>query len=326
VVPLGPGICIRSGSPPTVTVFDAQSCGGATTVRQGLELGDGGTAQMIGEPIRSVSLSAGAPPIVTVGSFGITVTLPMCVQVMTAFAFSAGNGIVGTSIRLRDRGDKRVVHSTCTSARLTRVRRRQMPKGPFEVVLVRHGETEWTRTRQHTGRTDLPLNDEGRRQAELVGSALAGRQFGLVLTSPLRRARETCELAGLCDEAQARDELAEWDYGEYEGRTTAEIRAERPDWSLWRDGVPGGESPDDVGRRADRVIDEVRAAGVDTLIFGHGHQLRVLAARWLGLAPADGRLLVLGTGSISILGYERETAALLRWNEPLEDAASPAAG
>jgi broad specificity phosphatase PhoE len=201
-----------------------------------------------------------------------------------------------------------------------------MAERPFEVVLVRHGETEWTRTRQHTGRTDLPLNDEGRRQAELVGSALAGRPLGLVLTSPLRRARETCELAGLGDLAQDRDDLAEWDYGEYEGRTTAEIRLERSDWSLWRDGVPGGESPDHVGRRADRVIDEVRATGVDTLIFGHGHQLRVLTARWLGLAPADGRLLVLGTGSISILGYERETAALLRWNEPLEEAASPAAG
>jgi broad specificity phosphatase PhoE len=201
-----------------------------------------------------------------------------------------------------------------------------MAEGLFDVVLVRHGETEWTRTRQHTGKTDLPLNDKGRRQAALVGKALAGRDFGLVLTSPLRRARETCELAGFGDVAQVRDELAEWDYGAYEGRTTAEIRAERPEWSLWRDGVPGGESPNDVGRRADRVIAEVRAAAVDTLIFGHGHQLRVLAARWLGLAPPDGRLLVLDTGSISILGFERETPALLRWNEPLEEAAGAAAG
>ena len=197
-----------------------------------------------------------------------------------------------------------------------------MAERPPEVVLVRHGETEWTRTRQHTGKTDLPLDDDGRSQAELVGRALAGREFGLVLTSPLARARETCELAGYGDLAQARPDLAEWDYGDYEGRTTAEIRAERPDWSLWRDGVPGGESPEDVGRRADRVVAEVRAAGVDTLIFGHGHQLRVLAARWLGLAPADGRLLVLSTASISILGYERETAALLRWNEPVQQAAS----
>jgi len=197
-----------------------------------------------------------------------------------------------------------------------------MAERPPEVVLVRHGETEWTRTRQHTGKTDLPLDDDGRNQAELVGRALAGREFGLVLTSPLARARETCELAGYGDLAQARPDLAEWDYGDYEGRTTAEIRAERPDWSLWRDGVPGGESPEDVGRRADRVVAEARAAGVDTLIFGHGHQLRVLAARWLGLAPADGRLLVLSTASISILGYERETAALLRWNEPVQQAAS----
>jgi len=197
-----------------------------------------------------------------------------------------------------------------------------MAERPPEVVLVRHGETEWTRTRQHTGKTDLPLDDDGRSQAELVGRALAGREFGLVLTSPLARARETCELAGYGDLAQARPDLAEWDYGDYEGLTTAEIRAERPDWSLWRDGVPGGESPEDVGRRADRVVAEVRAAGVDTLIFGHGHQLRVLAARWLGLAPADGRLLVLSTASISILGYERETAALLRWNEPVQQAAS----
>jgi probable phosphoglycerate mutase len=197
-----------------------------------------------------------------------------------------------------------------------------MAERPPEVVLVRHGETEWTRTRQHTGKTDLPLDDDGRRQAELVGRALAVREFGLVLTSPLARARETCELAGYGDLAQARPDLAEWDYGDYEGRTTAEIRAERPDWSLWRDGVPGGESPEDVGRRADRVVEEVRAAGIDTLIFGHGHQLRVLAARWLGLAPADGRRLVLSTASISVLGYERETAALLRWNEPVQQAGS----
>jgi broad specificity phosphatase PhoE len=191
----------------------------------------------------------------------------------------------------------------------------------MEVALVRHGETDWTRTRQHTGRTDLPLDEEGREQARLVGETLRGRAFELVLTSPLRRARETCELAGFGAVAQARDDLAEWDYGEYEGRTTKEIRADRPDWSLWRDGVPGGESPADVGRRADRVVEEIRVAGVDTLVFGHGHQLRVLAARWLGLEPADGRLFVLSTATISVLGYERETAAMLRWNEPLEAAA-----
>jgi broad specificity phosphatase PhoE len=193
-----------------------------------------------------------------------------------------------------------------------------------EVVLVRHGETEWTRTRRHTGRTDIPLTEEGRRQARLVGEALRGRSFGLVLTSPLRRARETCELAGFGEQAQIREELAEWDYGEYDGRTTAEIRAERPGWSLWRDGVPGGEAAADVGRRAARVIEALRAAESDALLFGHGHQLRVLAARWLGLEPADGRLFYLSTSTISILGYERENAVLRRWNEPLEEAAAPA--
>jgi probable phosphoglycerate mutase len=195
-----------------------------------------------------------------------------------------------------------------------------------EVVLVRHGETEWTRTRQHTGRTDLPLDEEGREQARLVGEALRERSFGLVLTSPLRRARETCELAGFGGVAQEREELMEWDYGEYDGRTTAEIRAERASWSLWRDGAPGGESPVDVGRRIDRIVAELRAAEADVLLFGHGHSLRVLAARWLGLAPADGRLFVLGTATLCILGYERETAAMLRWNEPLEEMASARAG
>jgi broad specificity phosphatase PhoE len=196
----------------------------------------------------------------------------------------------------------------------------------MEAFLVRHGETAWTVTRQHTGRTDLPLNEEGVRQAGLVGEALGGRHFGLVLTSPLRRARETCDLAGFGDQAQDREELAEWDYGDYDGRTTAEIRAERPGWSLWSDGAPGGESAVEIGRRADRVIAELRAAQVDALVFGHGHQLRVLAARWLGLEPADGRLFALSTGSISILGYERENAVIRRWNEPLEAAASGEAG
>jgi broad specificity phosphatase PhoE len=185
-----------------------------------------------------------------------------------------------------------------------------------EVVLVRHGETEWTRTRQHTGKTDIPLDEEGERQARLVGEALRGREFGLVLTSPLRRAAETCRLAGFGDVAQIRDELAEWDYGEYDGRTTADIRAERPDWSLWSDGVPRGESAADVGRRADRVIEELRRVSVDALVFGHGHQLRVLTARWLELEPSEGRLFALSTATISTLGWERETPVIWRWNEP----------
>ncbi len=191
-----------------------------------------------------------------------------------------------------------------------------------EIVLVRHGETEWTRTRQHTGKSDIPLSEDGRRQGVILAQALRGRTFALVLTSPLRRARETCELAGFGDAAQARDELAEWDYGEYDGRTTAEIRAERPNWSLWRDGAPGGEQPEDVGRRADRVIAELRGVDGDVLIFGHGHQLRVLGARWLGLDPADGRLFALSTASLSILGYEHETSVFWRWNEPAEEVAS----
>jgi broad specificity phosphatase PhoE len=194
-----------------------------------------------------------------------------------------------------------------------------------EVVLVRHGDTEWTRTRQHTGKTDIPLSEDGQRQAELLAQALRGRTYSLVLTSPLRRARETCELAGFGDVAEVREELAEWDYGEYDGRTTAEIRAERPEWFLWRDGAPGGERPEDVGRRADRVIAELRAVDGDVLVFGHGHQLRVLAARWLDLEPADGRLFALSTASLSILGYERETSVLWRWNESAQDAASAAA-
>ena len=168
-----------------------------------------------------------------------------------------------------------------------------------------------------------------------MGPRLAAWSFALVLTSPLERARETCRLAGLGDRALVRDDLREWDYGEYEGRTTAEIRADRPGWDLWRDGVPGGESVDDVGRRADRAIAEARAAAGDVVIFAHGHLLRVLAARWLGLPPVDGRLFALAAGSISVLGYERENPVLLRWNDapprdqtssPFQDSPSPLEG
>ena len=187
--------------------------------------------------------------------------------------------------------------------------------GP-EVVLVRHGETLWSRVGKHTGRTDVPLTEEGRRQSERVGDALRGRRFALVLTSPLQRAAETCRLAGLGDVAVFREELMEWDYGAYEGRTTPEIRAEVPKWLLWRDGVPGGETAADVGRRVDEVIADVRAADGDVAIFAHGHVLRVLAARWLGLPPTEGRLLALDPATISILGYERETPVIRRWNEP----------
>jgi broad specificity phosphatase PhoE len=195
-----------------------------------------------------------------------------------------------------------------------------------EIVLVRHGETEWSRTLKHTGRTDVPLTEEGRAQARLVGKALAGRRFGRVLSSPLSRALETCRLALPDVEPEIRPELAEWDYGDYEGITTAEIRKTVHDWTVWRYGARGGESVDDIGARVDGVVAELREVAGDVAIFAHGHVLRVLTARWLELEPDEGRRFVLDTGTISVLGYERETAALLRWNEPLEEAASQAGG
>jgi probable phosphoglycerate mutase len=184
-----------------------------------------------------------------------------------------------------------------------------------EVVLVRHGETEWTRAGKHTGHTDIPLTEAGRREAVAVGEALRGRTFALVLTSPLQRAAETCRLAGFCDVAVPRDDLMEWDYGAYEGRTTIDIRKERPGWSLWRDGVPEGEMPAEVGARVDEVIGEVRTVAGDVAVFAHGHVLRVLAARWLGLEPDGGQLFALDPATLSVLGYERETAVIRLWNE-----------
>jgi probable phosphoglycerate mutase len=184
----------------------------------------------------------------------------------------------------------------------------------MELWLLRHGSTEWTRTGRHTGRTDVPLDDDGRRQAAQIGRALAGRSFSQVLVSPLARARETAELAGVT--GAVTPDLAEWDYGDYEGRTTDEIRTERPGWDLFADGVPGGEAAAAVGRRADRVVEAARAATGDTLCVAHGHLLRVLAARWVGLPPAAGRLWALSPGSLSVLGYEREVPVLNRWNEP----------
>jgi broad specificity phosphatase PhoE len=185
----------------------------------------------------------------------------------------------------------------------------------LEVVLVRHGETEWTRTGRHTGRTEIPLTERGREQARVVGVVLESRQFERVLTSPLERAAETCRLAGFGDVAEPRDELMEWDYGDYDGRKTADIREERPGWTLWRDGVPRGETADDVGARVDRVIAELRSSAGDAVVFAHGHVLRVLAARWVGLEPAAGQLFALDPATVSVLGYERETAVLRSWNE-----------
>ncbi len=186
----------------------------------------------------------------------------------------------------------------------------------MNVWLVRHGATQWSRSGRHTGRTDVPLLPEGEAQARAVGRWLAQLvpDPALVLTSPLSRAADTCRLAGYETRAEPCDDLVEWDYGEYEGRTTDDIRIQRPSWTLWADGVPGGETASDVGRRADRVVERALAAGGDVLVFSHGHFLRVLGARWVGLPPAGGRVLALGAGAVSVLGWERETAVLSRWN------------
>jgi broad specificity phosphatase PhoE len=184
-----------------------------------------------------------------------------------------------------------------------------------EVVLVRHGETEWSRSGRHTGRTDVPLTEAGARNAELLASRLEGRLFAAVFTSPLSRASETCRLAGLGEEAHVREDLLEWDYGDYEGITTEQIRKDRPEWLLWRDGCPGGEDPQQVGRRADTLIDELRGLSGDAALFGHGHILRVMAARWVGLPPASGGSLALSTGTVGVLGYEREVAVIRLWND-----------
>ena len=187
----------------------------------------------------------------------------------------------------------------------------------FEVVLVRHGETEWSRSGQHTGVTDLPLTDRGRREAEKLAPALGQWSFALVLTSPLSRARETCRLAGLGDEAVVNGDLIEWNYGEYEGKTTAEIREHDPGWLIWTGKVPGGETADEVGARVDRVIEQTLAADGPAALFAHGHVLRVLTARWLGLQPSYGRLLSVATGTISVLGWEHEYRVVRSLNEGL---------
>jgi probable phosphoglycerate mutase len=190
-----------------------------------------------------------------------------------------------------------------------------MPDSHQEVLLIRHGETEWSRSGQHTSHTDLALTENGRRMAMLLGAALHDRHFALVLVSPLRRARDTCRLAGFGDQAQIRPDLMEWEYGDYEGLTTPQIREQRPGWSLWTDGCPGGETAEQVGARVDLVIAEARGARGDVALFAHGHVLRVLTARWLDLPPEQGRLFALGTGTISALGYERQQPVILRWNQ-----------
>ena len=183
-----------------------------------------------------------------------------------------------------------------------------------EAWLIRHAETEWSRDRKHTGRTDIPLTDEGRDHARALSARLAGHDFAAVLTSPLSRARETAALAGFAD-AEVDNDLTEWDYGSYEGVTTAEIRETRPDWYLWRDGAPGGEAPADVAARADRVVERLLAVDGDVAVFSHGHFLRMLAGRWIELGPDGGGRLALSTGSVSLLGFEREVRVIRRWND-----------
>jgi broad specificity phosphatase PhoE len=186
-----------------------------------------------------------------------------------------------------------------------------------DVWLVRHGETEWSAAGKHTGTTDIPLTEPGREAARALAEALAGRHFDVVLTSPLQRARETCELAGLAAHAEVVDDLREWDYGDYEGLTTAEIRETRPEWTVWRDGCPGGESAAGVGARADRVVDRLRDIDGEVVVFAHGHLLRVLGARWCGLAAEAGAVLALDTARLSVLGWEREQPVLRMWNAQL---------
>ena len=190
------------------------------------------------------------------------------------------------------------------------------------LVLIRHGETEWSASGRHTSVTDVPLVEAGRRHAEGLRERLAGRDFALVLTSPRARARETAALAGYGG-AIVDEDLVEFDYGEYEGRTTPDIRVERPGWSVWADGAPGGETAAQVGARADRVIERALAAEDDVAVFAHGHLLRILAARWIELPAAYGGHLALDTGSVSELGFERERRAIWLWNDTSHHAHSP---
>lgn len=190
-----------------------------------------------------------------------------------------------------------------------------------ELWLIRHGETEWSLSGQHTSRTDIPLTDHGRRRAEELRDYLKGTSFNAVFVSPMQRARETCNIAGFGSQAVMDDGLKEWDYGIYEGKTTAQIRAEVPDWSVWKDLIIDGESAEHVGERADGVIARSLAAspaGGKVALFAHAHILRILAARWLKLAATEGSLFVLGTGSVSVLGWERETRVIASWNRGFE--------
>jgi probable phosphoglycerate mutase len=184
-----------------------------------------------------------------------------------------------------------------------------------ELYLIRHGETEWSRARRHTGRTDLPLSPAGEAEARALGQHVRGLEVDRVLSSPLTRATTTAALAGFGERVELADALLEFDYGEYEGRTTAEIRASRPGWDLFRDGCPGGETVEDAAARARGLLDDLGAADGRVLLFSHGHQLRILTAVFLGLPPDTARHLFLGTASLSVLGVEHEWPAILLWNE-----------
>ena len=190
-----------------------------------------------------------------------------------------------------------------------------------ELWLVRHGETEWSLSGAHTSRTDIPLTDQGRERAKKLGEYLKGTRFDAVFESPMKRARETCEIAGFGGVAKVEDRLKEWDYGVYEGKTTKEIQQEIPGWSVWKSEIVGGETVDHVGERADGVIGralKAAPAGGKVALFAHAHILRILAVRWMGLPAKDGALLVLGTGSVSVLGWERETRVIERWNREFD--------
>jgi broad specificity phosphatase PhoE len=192
-----------------------------------------------------------------------------------------------------------------------------MARHEQKIYLVRHGETQWSLSGQHTGVSDIPLTENGRMAARLLQTVLAGESFALVLTSPLQRARETCELAGLGAQALVEPELVEWKYGDYEGITTAQIRTTRPGWSVFRDGCPGGETPEEIGARADRVLAKVRATEGNVALFAHGHIFRVLAARWINLPASYGEHFLLDTATLNVLGYYRESPALKIWNAPI---------
>jgi broad specificity phosphatase PhoE len=189
------------------------------------------------------------------------------------------------------------------------------PETLKQIWLIRHGETEWSLSGAHTGLTDLPLTANGELQATEIAHKLSGQEFALVLTSPLQRARETCRLAGYAKAAQLDSNLLEWDYGDYEGLSTPQIRLERPGWNLWRDGVPRGETVEQVAARTQLVIERCRACGGNAALFAHGHVLRILTATWLGLPADAGRLFALSTATISVLGCEREQQVISRWNQ-----------